>query len=507
MLHHDRKGNGNVGRKEVLDIPFVKREEKRAKDRLQHACEEPVKHHDGNGNFGEKEVVDIPFVEREERRSKERTEYAHEGSMLDNGGNVPIRRKEGSLDIPVAKREEKHTKERLEDAHKGLVLHHEGNGIVKRNEVLDIPFVGRQEKYVYKPEGLTDKAENGGFGKNDAPLKMKEVLDDDRVNRERRERHGYKQEAEIIDIKYNDDHIYRRRHEKRSARSSHDRRPESNGHMTPFLKEERPDLLHRGKSELSDGTELTFNRKVEEEAAVRSKSSYNSSLPPPYVKSNIPPPYSKPSSHRSKHTSLDSIDTISGSSPQLRGNVLNKTDHDVREDRHYQNDIPLPKPRSMRRKHSKSSSSHDDVGSSEDARIVKRTSSSRRKERKGLQILFDDEHYHSQRDDEEKMMDKLLLHYSKKPSTYDVAKLRRKKSRSNTSKSPSPHHIIKDEVEIIAPPMRSVSLPNDQSGESEPKKLYARANSFQPDNQAKHVHPKLPDYDDLAARFAALRGR
>ncbi|PWA41802.1 hypothetical protein CTI12_AA550780 [Artemisia annua] len=509
VLHHDRNGNGNgnVGRKELLDIPFVKREEKRPKDRLQHAREEPVKHHDGNGNFREKEVVDIPFVEREERRSKERKEYAHEGSMLHNGGNVPIRRKE-VLDIPVAKREEKRPKERLEDAHKGSVLHHEGNGIVNRNEVLDIP-VGRQEKYVYKHEGLTDKAENGGFGKNDAPLKMKEVLDDDRVNRGRKERHGYKQEAEIIDTKYNDDHIYRRRHEKRSARSSHDRRPESNGndHMTPFLKEERPDLLHRGKSELSDGAELTFNGKVEEEAAVRSKSSYNSSLPPPYVKSNIPPPYSKPSSHRSKHTSLESIDTISGSSPQLRGNVLINTDHDVREDRHYQNDIPLPKPRSMRRKHSKSSPSHDDVGSSEDARIVKRTSSSRRKERKGLQILFDDDHDHSQRDDEEKMMDKLLLHYSKKPSAYDAAKLRRKKSRSNTSKSPSPHHGIKDEVEITAPPMRSISLPNDQSGESEPKKVYARANSFQPDNQAKHVHPKLPDYDDLAARFAALRGR
>ncbi|GJX86283.1 glutamic acid-rich protein [Tanacetum coccineum] len=457
VLHHDGNGNGNYGRKEVLDIPFVKREEKRPKDRLQHAHDEQVLHHDGNGNgnYRRKEVLDVPSVEREERRSKERKKYAHEGPMLHNGGNVPIRR-EDVLDIPVAKREEKRPKERLEDSHKGQVLHHDGNGIVKRKEVLDIPFVGRQEKYVYKHEGLTDKAENGGFGKNDTPLKMKEAFDDDRVNRGRNERHGYKQEAETIDTRYDDDHIYRR-HEKRSARSSHDRRPESN--------------------------ELTVNGKAEEEEAVRSKSYYNSSLPPPYVKSNIPPPYSKPSSHRSKHTSLDSIDTIAGSSPQLKGNVLINTDHDVREDRHYQNDIPLPKPRSMRRKHSKSSSSHDDVGSSEDARIVKRTSSSRRKERKGLQILFDDDHYHSQRDDEEKMMDKLLLHYSKKPSAYDLA------------------------ARFAALRGRSLSLPNDQSGESEPKKVYARANSFQPDNQAKHVHPKLPDYDDLAARFAALRGR
>ncbi|KAD5317738.1 hypothetical protein E3N88_17684 [Mikania micrantha] len=231
----------------------------------------------------------------------------------------------------------------------------------------------------------------------------------------------------------------------------------------------------------SKGTpESNINKSIFGENGKMPESTYNSSLPPPYVKLNIPPPYSKP--HNASNMEK----------------MKKESDHEI-EDLHYQNNmIPLPKPKSVRRRHrhSKSSSSHDDIGSSEDAHIVKRVSSSRRKERKGLQILFDDEQYPSHRDEEEKMMDKLLLHYSKKPSVYDVGKLRKKKTRSNSN-----------DEEIVVPPTRSISLPHEESGESEPKKVYVRANSFQPDNQAKHVHPKLPDYDDLAARFAAMRGR
>lgn len=182
-------------------------------------------------------------------------------------------------------------------------------------------------------------------------------------------------------------------------------------------------------------------------------------------------------------------------------------DHDHAKYRNDQNNIPLPKPRSIRRKHSKSSSSHDEVGSLEDSRIVKRISSSKRKERKGLQILVDDDH--SKKDEEEKMMDRLLLHYSKKSSTYDVEKLRKKPQSRDGG---SPHARSRDrrpneKPELVIAPERSRSLPHEQIGESDAPKVYARANSFQPDNQAKHVHPKLPDYDDLAARFAALKGR
>ncbi|KDP33662.1 hypothetical protein JCGZ_07233 [Jatropha curcas] len=171
----------------------------------------------------------------------------------------------------------------------------------------------------------------------------------------------------------------------------------------------------------------------------------------------------------------------------------------------------IPKPRSSRRRHSKAHISHDDVGNLEDAGVVKRRSRSRRRDdsRRGLQVLFDDEHYRN--DEEERIIDKLLIHYSQKPSTYEPGKVRRK-SRSRHShrqdfEDKSPQHISAGEIAEVVPPTRSISL-REQTAPSEAK-VFARAASFQPDRSspAKHVHPKLPDYDDLAARFAALRGR
>ncbi|KAI3694793.1 hypothetical protein L1987_77774 [Smallanthus sonchifolius] len=472
-------------------------------------------------------------------RSKERVEHANRGPTLHDDENVNIRRKD-ALDSPFLRREEKHHKERIEH-------HDDGNVYGRRKEVSDIPNVETNKKHGYKHERLTSKAEIGGHlskenpeshfqknisGKND---RIPIVYDDDRVIRGRKERHGYKHEAEPIETRDNDvvDNPFFKREEKHHKEKTHHH---NDGNVygsrkkealdVPYMetnkkhgyKHERltgkhePETIEKNifgnndrerkerhgynkhepeaiKTRDTDGEKSTG--KVKEQDAIRSKSTYNSSLPPPYVKLNIPPPYSKPH--------------IPSNSEKMK----KEADHRPDEDLHYQNDnvIPLPKPKSVRRrhKHSKSISSHDDIGSSEDVHIVKRVSSSRRKDRKGLQILFDDEQYPRHRDQEEKMMDKLLLHYSKKPSAYDIGKLRKKKSRSNTnSKSPSPHH---NDVEMINPPTRSISLPHEQSGESEPKKVYARANSFQPDNQAKHVHPKLPDYDDLAARFAALRGR
>ncbi|KAJ0560899.1 putative vacuolar protein sorting-associated protein Ist1 [Helianthus annuus] len=386
---------------------------------------------------------------KNDQRSKERVEHAHQGPTL-HDDRVMRERKERNghkyeletnetrdnnvLDGSVLRREEKHHKERIyhhddsrreEKHHKERIYHHDdGNAYGRKKELSDIPYVETNKKHGYKHEPET--IEKNIYGHND---------------RGRKERNGYKHEPGTM--------------ETRDKTRSPTREKEA--------------------GEKSTG-------KVKDEDAIRSKSTYNSSLPPPYVKLNIPPPYSKP--HNASNSEK----------------MKEEAEHDI---------MQLPKPKSVRRKHrhkhSKSSSGHEDIGSSEDARIVKRISSSKRKDRKGLQILFDDEQYRSHRDDEEKMMDKLLLHYSKKPSSgYDIEKLRRKKNRSNmNSKSPSPHH---NDAEMSVPPTRSISLPHE-SGEVEPKKVYARANSFQPDNQAKHVHPKLPDYDDLAARFAALRGR
>ncbi|KAJ6372254.1 hypothetical protein OIU76_026689 [Salix suchowensis] len=61
---------------------------------------------------------------------------------------------------------------------------------------------------------------------------------------------------------------------------------------------------------------------------------------------------------------------------------------------------------------------------------------------------------------------------------------------------------------MVSATPRSISLPHETNS-SEATKVFTRAASFQPDRTgpARHVHPKLPDYDDLAARFAALKGR
>ncbi|XAR53327.1 hypothetical protein NMG60_11021849 [Bertholletia excelsa] len=285
--------------------------------------------------------------------------------------------------------------------------------------------------------------------------------------------------------------------------------------------------------------------KVEEEGTERQKPSCSSALPPPYIKSKdklIPPPYTKnkdskyrvnseakpPSvdlSGNSMDPSMHKIYEAVSKSERNRGESdhPNKDqvvgharlhNHAREKDFPYHDDIPLPKPRSVRRKHSKSSS-RDDLVDSEDAGVVKRSSSSRRRDgsRRGLQILFDEQLH--RKDEEEKVIDKLLLHYSRKPSTFEPEKPRRK------SKSHTPHQIAADagetshsgrdradvRDEIIPPPTRSVSLPRAQRTPEEPIKVYARANSFQADQPAPHVHPKLPDYDDLAARFSALRGR
>ncbi|KAM7512818.1 hypothetical protein LguiB_011693 [Lonicera macranthoides] len=276
------------------------------------------------------------------------------------------------------------------------------------------------------------------------------------------------------------------------------------------FKGESKDPLPLGKgSERIDGGYPTLIDgatvpKVEKDPSQQSY--YNNALPPPYVKlkDSANPPYVKPKGSSygtrtdSEQAGLDSAESSMDPTPRSRAKQVMSSDKIQKEPPDHQNHILLPKPRSVRRKHSKSSSSnHEDIINPKDGHVVRRTSSSRRKEhsKKGLQILFDDEHY--QKDEEERMMDKLLLHYSKKSSNYDITKLRKKSEVDR---------IVGQEKPEIAP-TRSISLPREPTGPLEGPKVFARANSFHPDTQAPHVHPKLPDYDDLAARFAALRGR
>jgi hypothetical protein len=89
-------------------------------------------------------------------------------------------------------------------------------------------------------------------------------------------------------------------------------------------------------------------------------------------------------------------------------------------------------------------------------------------------------------------------------------------SRHNCKRDNSTHELLQngngdgsDEApEIVTLALWSASLPREQTRVVEAKKDFVCASSFQRDRsyEARHVHPKLPDYDDLATRLAGLRG-
>ncbi|CAN6449750.1 unnamed protein product [Victoria cruziana] len=131
--------------------------------------------------------------------------------------------------------------------------------------------------------------------------------------------------------------------------------------------------------------------------------------------------------------------------------------------------------------------------------------------RRGVQYHPNDE------DEEDEVMDELLLLYSQKvtpqvandiqvgsnhptapvadATNRDTSATRRSARRAGSDPRSEPSHA----------PNRAVSLPPEQSQPEEKIKSHVRATSMQPDTYSGHVHPKLPDYDDLAVRFAALR--
>ncbi|XP_024029772.1 uncharacterized protein LOC21403687 [Morus notabilis] len=326
-----------------------------------------------------------------------------------------------------------------------------------------------------------------------------------------------------------------------------------------------------GKEKFADnnfgGQHITANSSSKDEVLPKSKPYSANAIPPPYVKRNSKEKVRKQVTHlgssddgfdgngviKDFELTLDKANTghiskglhqsdhsrhekhLAGFDHSRHDNHLARSDHSRHEknlseperlENHYhekdhihQDDVisnPIPKPRSMRRKHSKSRSFQNDAGDFEEAGVLPRKSRSKRRDdsRQGLQILFDEEHH--RKDAEERIIDKLLIHYSKKPSVYEPGKPRRK------SKSRHAHHEINDESprngsrdgsdkesQMTPPPTRSVSLPHEHTGPSAATKVFTRAASFQPEQSegARHVHPKLPDYDDFVARLAALRGR
>ncbi|MCD7450828.1 hypothetical protein HAX54_008571 [Datura stramonium] len=101
-------------------------------------------------------------------------------------------------------------------------------------------------------------------------------------------------------------------------------------------------------------------------------------------------------------------------------------------------------------------------------------------------------------DEEEKLLDRLLMHFSRKKFQKPV----------NTPKEAavdSPSEVSRRR----SIGKRTTSLPAEleQTSPRELRRGHVRANSFQPDmlGSNRHVHPKLPDYDDFVARLASLR--
>ncbi|KAL4303455.1 hypothetical protein GQ457_10G000440 [Hibiscus cannabinus] len=252
----------------------------------------------------------------------------------------------------------------------------------------------------------------------------------------------------------------------------------------------------------------------------------------PQSKSGVPPPYVKSSSIKSKgsphgsnvESSLAGSDSNRVSSypsiPDKEGQIIPPMRAHGRETDYYYShdgsDTPIPRRRSSRRRHLKAASGHMEIGD-DDTEVARRKPRIRRKDdsRRGLQMLFDDER--GKNEEEERIIDRLLMHYSKKPSSSEGGQIRKSKSRHahhmrsdvGESLQKSSRDRSDDISKTIPRPVRSVSLPRAQTAQSEGTKLFARATSFQPDRSsaARHVHPKLPDYDDLAAHFAAMKGR
>lgn len=248
-----------------------------------------------------------------------------------------------------------------------------------------------------------------------------------------------------------------------------------------------------------------------------------------------PPPYIKPSvgKHTNRYMSPDNNneapadfavkpDAIKMGVEQVHEMVAGRrvNAHDYLDDQDDLGGDKKPKPKSVRRRRVKPPPGQDHRENCEGDEAVKKHSSGRRREdrRQGLQHALDDR---NSNDHEDRMMDKLLVHYSKKPSAFDPTKIREERRGENASAG---HHDVSDatkphrhrrkgvadlEAEPVPAPSRAISLPPEPTAPPETERAPTRATSFQPDmfNPGGHVHPRLPDYDDLAARFAALRGR
>ncbi|KAJ7962983.1 putative Regulator of Vps4 activity in the MVB pathway protein [Quillaja saponaria] len=218
-----------------------------------------------------------------------------------------------------------------------------------------------------------------------------------------------------------------------------------------------------------DGPKTSSVGSISEDEVDNKRPFYYKFIPPPYLKSKP----EKDESNLEKPTK----------SAALAEKESNQ-DHNkpVVEDK--------PKPRSVRRRPLKPPPGFGNFSNSEGEKENSVGTNSEDAMQRGGTIHSD---HSGSIDEQEKIMNGLLMHYSKKPSSYESGK-----AKAHTKAHGDDH---------IGEPGRhrksDTGLPSAIA-----TKGHTRATSLQPDVlSGNHVHPKLPDYDELAARLAALKGR
>ncbi|KAK9281429.1 hypothetical protein L1049_004331 [Liquidambar formosana] len=274
---------------------------------------------------------------------------------------------------------------------------------------------------------------------------------------------------------------------------------------------EKEDLLSRDRPGLTPGKDIheaTIDQygqqncsnsatSVSQEEADNRKPFYNRFVPPPYVKP-------KPGKYG---TSLETPPADSD---------CNETPADTHHHHDSVDEADKPKPRSVRRRNLNQPPGRENVGNFENDGVAKINARGMRREdiRKGSQTSSTDDH--DQIDEEERIMDGLLMHYSTKPSPYQPGQIKANlKPPSSLRTAADTGEATRDrstdgkypKSELVAPPARATSLPAEPTSPTKLAKGHPRATSSEMMNPAGHVHPKLPDYDDLAALFSSRKGR
>ncbi|XVF24996.1 hypothetical protein REPUB_Repub13aG0175500 [Reevesia pubescens] len=212
----------------------------------------------------------------------------------------------------------------------------------------------------------------------------------------------------------------------------------------------------------------------------------------------IPPPYVRPSICKEK-SSTEEPTTPSDNTDNGKNNKLNDS---VGENK--------PKPRSFRRRPLKPSPGREGLSSfgNDGAANISPTAVNHKESREGLASTQMEES--DPRDKEEKTMGGLLMHYSKKKSPYEWlskwrAYLAPPPGRQTAEDTSGGSSLRSAKADPSSAPGRRASFPKEATSSTATAGRHTQASSFQPDMFAGHVHPKLPEYDDLETRFAALR--